>query len=253
VFHLAGQAFVPEAWQDPWGSFETNVRMTLNVLEAVAAQQTASARTIRVVVVSSREVYGNPPADRLPVDETAPLAPHNPYATSKAAQDLLAGQYHLSHRLDVVRLRPFNHIGPRQDSRFVASSFARQIAEIEVGRREAVVRVGDLSVERDLCDVRDIVRGYRLAADLGPSGAVYNLGRGRSWPIGRLLDHFVARARVPVAVEADQALMRPADVARTLCDAGKARTEIGWEPAIPLEQTLDDILADWRARVADER
>jgi GDP-4-dehydro-6-deoxy-D-mannose reductase len=249
IFHLAGQAFVPDAWVDAWGTFETNVRMQLNVLEAVAAWQADGGRPVRVVAVTSREVYGNPPAECLPVNEVAPLAPHNPYATSKAAQDLLAAQYVRSHRLDVVRLRPFNHIGPRQDSRFVASGFARQVAEIETGRREPVLRVGDLSPERDFTDVRDMVRAYRLAAERGQTGDVYNLGSGQAHAIGGILDFFVARAQRPLRVEVDADRFRPTDAARTLCDAGKAQRELGWRPEIAFEQTLADILADWRDRV----
>lgn len=248
VFHLAGQAYVPEAWRDPWNTFETNVRTQLNVLEGVARLASAG-RAVRIVAITSREVYGAAPPALLPLDEDAPLAPHNPYATSKAAQDLLVAQYAHSHRLDVVRLRPFNHIGPGQDSRFVASSFARQVAEIEAGIVEPVIRVGDLTARRDFTDVRDMVRAYRLAAERAPSGAVYNLGSGRSWPIRFLLDHLLARARRPIRVEVDPARLRPSDVPETLCNPGKAQRELGWQAEIPLEQTLDDLLDYWRCQV----
>lgn len=248
IIHLAGQTFVPEAWRAPWATLEANLRMQLNLLEAVVAVFGRGAAT-RIVAVSSNEVYGAPPAAEQPTDERAPLAPANPYATSKAAQDLLAGQYHRSHGLDVVRVRPFTHIGPRQSDRFVASSFARQIAEIEAGLREPVLRVGNLDAERDFTDVRDIVRGYRLAAERGAAGAVYNLGSGRARSIRELLDALVARARLPLRVETDPDRLRPSDVPRTLCDPGLAGEALGWKARIPFERTLDDILAHWRAAI----
>lgn len=254
VFHLAAQSFVPDAWRDPWGTFEANVRMQLHVLEAARRQASSpepggpDGRGPRVVVASTNEVYGAAPVDGAGTDEDAPLAPRNPYATSKAAQDLLAGQYALGG-LDVVRLRPFTHIGPGQDDRFVAASFARQLAEIETGVAPAELRVGDLSARRDFSDVRDIVRGYRLAAERGPAGAVYNLGRGQSHAVREIVDHFVTRARRPITVAVDPARLRPSDVPETRCDAARARDGLGWAPAIPFETTLDDILADWRARV----
>lgn len=249
VFHLAAQSFVPEGWRDPWATIETNIRMQLNLLETMA-ERAEAGRMARIVVASTNEIYGGPPPDTLPTDESVPLAPANAYATSKAAQDLLAGQYHRSHGVDVVRVRPFTHIGPGQDDRFVAASFAHQIAEIETGEREAVIRVGNLDAERDFSDVRDIVRGYRLAAEHGRAGDVYNLGAGRSHAVREILDHFVARARVSVSVEVDPERMRPSDVPRTLCDASKAREALGWTPEIPFERTLDDILEDHRRRVA---
>jgi len=250
VFHLAGQAFVPESWEDPWATFETNVRMQLNLLEAVSGWAAEAKRKVRVVTITSNEVYGAPPAEALPVDETTPLAPINPYATSKAAQDLLAGQYVRDEDPDVIRIRPFNHIGPRQDPRFVASDFARQVAEIEAGVRPPVIRVGNLSAERDFTDVRDMVRGYHLAAVHGRRGEVYNLGRGESHAIREIVDFYLSQATVPVSVETDPGRLRPADVPRNLCDSTKARRELGWRPEIPFERTLADILADWRARVA---
>lgn len=249
VFHLAAQASVAQAWRDPWPTLETNLRMSLHVLEAARARSEGGQAT-RVVFVSSNEVYGGPAPDTLPTDEDAPFAPSNPYATSKAAADLLAGQYARGYGMDVVRVRPFNHLGPGQDARFVAASFARQIAEIEVGLRPPLVRVGNLSAERDFSDVRDIVRGYALAAVHGRPGRVYNLGRGEAVPVQALLDHFVARARVPVTVEADPERMRPSDVPRTLCDRRRAEQELGWTPRLPLASSLDDVLADWRTRVA---
>ncbi len=249
VFHLAGQTFVPAAWDDPWGTFETNVRGQLNLLAAVARCQAARGRAIRVLAVSTNEVYGAVPPERLPIDETLALAPTNPYATSKAAQDLLAGQLAGAWELELVRVRPFNHSGPGQDPRFVLPAFARQVAEIEAGLRPPTLRVGSLDGERDFSDVRDIVRGYRLAAEHGRSGEVYNLGSGQPRPIRAVVDTLLALAGVAIEVVTDPARMRPSEVPRTACDAAKARRELGWEPTIPFEQTVADVLGEWRARV----
>lgn len=255
VFHLAAQSFVPDAWRDPWGTFETNARMQFNVLESARRQAASEAPGgptgggPRVIVASTNEVYGAAPAGGRGTDESAPLAPRNPYATSKAAQDLMAGQYALQG-LDVVRLRPFTHIGPGQDDRFVAASFARQVAEIEAGVRPGPMKVGDLTARRDFSDVRDIVRGYRLAAERGERGMVYNLGSGRGRAVRAILDRYLEQARARIAVEVDPARLRPSDVPETLCDAERARALLGWAPAISFEATLDDILADWRERIA---
>jgi len=248
VFHLAGQAFVPAAWADPWGTFETNVRMQINLLEAMA-RRAPEGRPARVVVISSNEVYGTVPPDQLPIDERRPLAPANPYATSKAAQDLVAVQYGCSHGMDVVRVRPFNHIGPRQNDRFALPAFARQIAEIEAGARPARLDVGNLDAERDFTDVRDVVRGYRLAAALGRAGDVYNLGSGKPRSIRSLVETLLNLSRVAVEIAPDPARARPSEIPRTWCDASKARHELGWRAEIPFEQTVADVLDEWRAKV----
>jgi len=248
VFHLAGQSSVRDAWRDPWPTFEINVRMQLQLLQAVAGQ----SEPARMVTVTSNEVYGCGAAAGEALTETAPLAPINPYALSKVAQDMLAQLYGQAHGTEVVRVRPFTHIGPGQSDAFVTASFARQIAQIEAGRREPVVRVGNLSAERDFSDVRDIVAGYVLAATRGRDGEVYNLGSGTAVSMRWVLDWFVDRCRVPVDVVPDPDRMRPVDVPRTLCDASRAHSELGWEPRHALEQTLSDILTYWRARVAAE-
>jgi GDP-4-dehydro-6-deoxy-D-mannose reductase len=221
--------------------------MQLNLLEALASQGVAGRR-VRVVAVTSQDVYG--PDAPLPTSESAPLAPASAYGVSKAAQDLLAGQYAAAQGLDIVRARPFNHIGPRQDGRFVVASFARQVAEIEAGLRPPLVEVGDLSAERDFTDVRDIVRAYRLLAERGRSGEVYNLGSGESHPILEVLDRLLTLARTAVEVRRDPERLRTSDTPRTLCDAEKAARELGWRPEIPFGQSLADILEDARAAVA---
>lgn len=248
VLHLAGQASVKDAWAEPWSTFETNVLMQINLHRAIAEH----APGARVVVIVSNEVYGAPPPERLPIDETELLAPLNPYAASKAAQDMLAEVYGHAQDGDVIRVRPFTHIGPGQDDRFVASSFARQVAEIEAGLREPVVRVGNLEAQRDFTDVRDTVRGYRLVAERGGASEVYNLGSGRAHAVREILEHYVSSASVGVTIEPDPDRMRPSDVPKTLCDAGKAKRELGWAPEIEFERTLDDTLDWWRERVRSQ-
>lgn len=245
VFHLAGQSSVQDAWTDPWPTFETNVRLQLLLLDALAEK----APRARLVAVTSNEVYGLGRPDGRAADETTPLAPINPYALSKVSQDTLAEMVGRARDLDVVRIRPFTHVGPGQSEVFVTASFACQVARIESGLQEPVIRVGNLDAQRDFTDVRDTVRAYHLAAQAGRRGEVYNVGTGTARSIREILDWFVARAGVSIEVARDPSRVRPADVPRTLCDASKARRDLGWEPAIPMEETLADILAYWRARV----
>ncbi|MBI4499294.1 MAG: GDP-mannose 4,6-dehydratase [Chloroflexi bacterium] len=249
VFHLAGQANVPRSWQDPEGTYRTNVLGQLHLLEAVAAVCPAA----RVLVVGSNEEYGPPRPDELPIRETNPLRPASPYAVTKAAQDLMGYQYFLGRKLQCIRVRPFNHIGPRQDDGFVAPAFARQVAEAELGLRPPVVWVGNLAAQRDFTDVRDMVRGYYLVLTRGTPGEVYNLGSGRPVSAQALLEYFLAQAKVRLQVEVDPARFRPVDVPLVACDASKARAATGWEPTLPLERTLQDILDDWRMRVRTTR
>ncbi len=184
IFHLAAQPIPSLSRLDPWFTLENNIRVQLNVLE-VAAQMRLRCR---VLVVGSSEEYGFVQPDALPVNEDAPLRPLTPYAVSKIAQDYLGLQYYLSHGVEAIRVRPFNHIGPRQRQGFVAPDFASQIAEIEAGLRPPRMSVGGLEEKRDFSDVRDIVRGYYLALTQGKPGEVYNLGSQRAWPVRYLLD-----------------------------------------------------------------
>jgi GDP-4-dehydro-6-deoxy-D-mannose reductase len=245
IYHLAAQAYVPRAWQAPWETFENNVRPELNILELMVREGLKA----RLLVVASNEVYGAVSSERLPVDEETPLEPVNPYGVSKVAQDLLARQYYLSHRVDVIRARAFNHVGPRQSPGFVAANFARQIAEAEVGLREAVVRVGNLETERDFTDVEDVVRAYALLMERGRSGEAYNIGSGRPRSVASLLGALLKLSPVEVRVEEDVARMRPTDVAVIYGDIRKLRGDTGWEPGVPFEESLCRVLAYWREDV----
>jgi GDP-4-dehydro-6-deoxy-D-mannose reductase len=244
VFHLASQSFVPAAFRDPAATLQNNILAHLHLFQAVIEQQWEC----RILAVGSNEVYGMIRPEDLPIDEATPFRPANPYGVSKVAQDMLALQYHMSHHLDVVRVRPFNHIGPRQDERFVAASFAQQIAHIEHDLQPPVIRVGNLSAQRDFTDVRDMVRAYMLAVEHGEAGQVYNLGSGTPTSIQSLLDKLLANSNVQVDVQPDPARMRPSNVPVVVCNAALFRERTGWEPRIALDQTLRDILDDWRTR-----
>lgn len=245
IFHLAGQANVPRSFEQPGDTLVSNTLPLIHLFQSALRQR----RDPLFLVVGSNEVYGKVRPEDLPVDEDTPLRPVNPYAVSKAAQDMLALQYHLSHRLRTVRLRPFNHIGPRQTNQYVASAFAEQIARIEAGLQPPLLRVGNLEAERDFTDVRDIVRAYAAAARHGQPGAVYNIGAGRAVRIRWLLDTLVGMSTRPIEIEPDPARMRPAETPMVVADIERFRAETGWSPLISLEQTLADILADWRTIV----
>lgn len=248
LYHLAAQAFVPVSWQDPWATLENNIRAQLNLLHAVTQLQLSA----RILVVGSNEEYGRVRADDLPIGEDTPLRPDSPYGVSKIAQDYMGLQYCISHQLHIVRVRPFNHIGPRQNERFVAANFAKQLAEMERGLRKPALCVGNLDSQRDFTDVRDMVRGYALALEEGEPGAVYNLGSGKPVAVRALVDIFRTLSRVPFEIEFDPDRMRPSDTPISYCDASKIKAQTGWAPQIPLEQTLSDVLDYWRGKVAAE-
>jgi len=245
IFHLAAQAFVPVSWQDPWDTLENNIRAEANILDGLVKLGAKPG----VMVVGSNEEYGLVRPDELPLREDSPLRPNSPYAVSKVAQDFLGLSYFLSHGLPVVRVRPFNHIGPRQAEGFVAPAFAKQIALIEAGQQEPVIRVGNLDVQRDFSDVRDVVRAYHLAVTRGQPGQVYNIGSGQPRAVKALLETLLSLSAMPIRVEIDPARMRPSDTPVAYCDASKLRAATGWEPRVPFEQTLRDVLDDWRVRI----
>jgi GDP-4-dehydro-6-deoxy-D-mannose reductase len=245
IFHLAAQAYVGVSWKDPWATLANNIHAQLNVLQGMVDLSLPA----KVMVVGSNEEYGLVKPGEMPVKETNPLRPDNPYGVSKIGQDMLGLQYYNSYGLHVVRVRPFNHIGPRQSDQFVASAFARQIAEAELGLREAVIHVGNLSTQRDFTDVRDVVRAYYLVLTKGRAGEVYNIGSGVPRLIGDLLDTLLKWGELDIRVEVDPSRLRPSDVPIIYCDPTKLKACTGWEPTTTFEQSLHDVLEYWRERI----
>jgi GDP-4-dehydro-6-deoxy-D-mannose reductase len=243
VFHLAGYANTGASFREPEQCWADNLAATRSLYDAVAHTELRP----RILFVSTGLVYGEPDSPDHPCDERTTLKPASPYAASKAAADLLSYQYTRNPGLDVVRVRLFNQVGPRQSADYAVANFARQIAAIEAGRRPPVIETkGDLSAQRDVTDVRDMVAAFPLLLAKGVRGEAYNAGRGTTYRIGDLLDRLVGMARVRVEVRQEVEPGRKADTAVTRADARKLRQLTGWEPRIPLEQTLADVLADWR-------
>ena len=242
IYHCAGAAHVGESWNRTVPTFAINVRGTHHLLDSLRE----SRIECRVLIPSSAMIYR--PADEA-LTEDHPLVPESPYGVSKLAQELLARRA-MTRGIEVAVARAFNHVGPRQDPSFVASSLARQIADIEEGRRPPQLAVGNLDARRDLTDVRDTVRAYAMLAERGRAGRPYNVCSGRAITIRELLDRLIARARVSIAVRVDPERYRPNDVPLIVGDPTRIRTEVGWEPQIPLEKTLDDLLEYWRSEPA---
>jgi GDP-4-dehydro-6-deoxy-D-mannose reductase len=237
VFHCAGAAHVGKAWDHTESTLATNVMGTHHVLDALRHANVES----RVLIPSSALVYT--PADR-PLTENDPLAPSSPYGVSKLAQELLA--HHAGSGVTVTIARAFNHVGPRQDPFFAASGWARRIADIERGTWAPEIAVGNLDARRDLTDVRDTVRAYRLILEHGRAGEAFNVCSGRAIEMADLLRRLIARARVPVTVKVDPSRYRPNDSPLIVGDYSRAKARLGWSPEVPLDKTLDDLLEYWR-------
>jgi GDP-4-dehydro-6-deoxy-D-mannose reductase len=238
VYHCAGAAHVGRSWNATESTFAVNVRGTHHLLQALGQANL----TTRVMIPSSAMVYR---PDSEPLTEEHPLVPSSPYGLSKLAQEML-GTRASNGRMSVTIGRAFNHVGPRQDPSFAASGFARQIAEIEAGRREPEVVVGNLDARRDTMDVRDTVRAYRAILDRGEPGRPYNISTGQAIAIGEILEMLCTRARVAIRIRVDPDRFRPNDVTLIVGDSSRLQRELGWAPAIPLSQTLDDLLEHWR-------
>ncbi len=238
IYHLAGQPAVHASWVEPWGNYEGNVLAALNVLHAVWRLKLSC----RMMVVTSMEVYGEVRPEDMPVTEEHRFRPNSPYSASKAAADLLAQAYHLSHGLDIVRVRPLNHIGPRQSDQFVATAFARQLARIEAGLQSPVMRVGNLSSRRDFTDVRDMTRAYALALEHCEPGRAYNIASGNVRSVQKLLDMLLELSHAHVTVEVDPERVRASGTPALVADCTRFRACTGWQPKIPFGQTLSDLL-----------
>jgi GDP-4-dehydro-6-deoxy-D-mannose reductase len=246
VFHLAGYANTGGSFREPDRCWADNLAATRSLYDAIARTDLRP----RVLFVSTGLVYGEPDSPDQACDERTTLKPASPYAASKAAADLLSYQYTRTPGLDVVRVRLFNQIGPRQSADYAVANFARQIAAIEAGRQPPVIETGDLSAQRDITDVRDMVAAFPLLLEKGAGGEAYNAGRGETYRMQDLLERLVGMAHVKVEVRQKVEPGRKADTAVTRADPRKLRSLTGWSPRIPLEQTLADVLADWRKPAA---
>lgn len=239
VYHCAGAAHVGKSWNTIETTFAVNVRGTHHVIEGLRDL----GLPVRVLVTSSALVYAPTPNA---LREDAPLAPASPYGLSKLAQEMVG----LDHAggPEVLIARAFNHFGPRQDPWFVASGFARRIADIEAGRWAPEIAVGNLDAQRDLTDVRDTVRAYQMILERGTAGRAYNVCTGQAICVRDLLNLMLSRARVPIEVKIDPARYRPNDQPLLVGDPTLIRTELGWTATIPIERTVDDLLEFWRSR-----
>ncbi|MHB8594161.1 MAG: GDP-mannose 4,6-dehydratase [Acidimicrobiales bacterium] len=237
LYHLAALTHVGRSWEDPGAVFRVNALGTLYVLEAARA----CGQPPRVLLVSSAEVYGAVAEDLLPVAEDCPLAPVTPYAAAKVAAEYIGVQAHLAYAMAVVRVRPFNHVGPGQSPGFVVPSLAERIVEASrTGARS--VGVGNLSARRDLTDVRDVVRAYRLLIEHGVPGEAYNVCSGHAVSIREVAEHLLRLAGMDLRLVTDPGLVRPVDVPVVCGDAGKLQAATGWEPEVELDRTLRDVL-----------
>lgn len=244
LFHLAAQSDVHRSWKEPLATMLNNVAGQIHLLEAIRLHRPGC----RVLIACSSEEYGAvAPAD-VPIRESQPLRPVNPYAVSKTAQDLFGYQYYKGYGLHVVRIRTFHHTGPRRGDGFVTASFAKQIADIEKGRQPPVLLVGNLDAERDFSDVRDVVRGYWLALEKGTAGEDYNIASGKGYTIRQMLELLLDMTEADIEIRQDPARLRPADVPSIVGDYAKIYRATGWKPEIPFRQTLADLLNEWRSK-----
>jgi GDP-4-dehydro-6-deoxy-D-mannose reductase len=245
VIHLAAQSSVTYSLEHPRETFDVNFTGTLNLLEAL----TAVGYHGRLLYVGSSDVYGPGTSDGSPVDETCPLHPPNPYAVSKAAAEMLCVEWGATASFDVVVARPFNHIGPGQSDAFVVSSLARQLVEIQMGKHEPVIEVGNVSSARDFTDVRDVVRAYALLLENGVPGEAYNVCSGRAVTVGGVLSSLMELSGVHPEIRIAERRLRLSDVPRIVGSAQKLSQATGWQPKIPLTVSLADTLDGWERRL----
>ncbi len=248
IFHLAAQSSVSVAWKNPGLTVDVNIKGSLNVLDAVRELSYKP----RVLLIGSGEEYGHVLPDETPITEDNLLRPGNIYAATKACQNMIGSIYSKAYYMEVMMVRAFNHVGPGQAPIFVVSDFCKQVAEIEKGLREPVMRVGNLAARRDFTDVRDVVRAYVQLIRCGEPGETYNVGSGRARTIQDILNMILSQAETPIKVEVDPNKIRPVDVPVIEADINKLQQLTGWEPEIPLEQTIQETLNYWRNYEVEE-
>jgi GDP-4-dehydro-6-deoxy-D-mannose reductase len=246
IYHLAGESSVKLSWGGALSMVNNNIIASLNILEAL---RTENHKETRIILACTSEEYGLVSEDDIPIKEETPLKPVSPYAVSKAAMDMFGFQYYVSYHIKVIRIRAFNHTGPRRPATYALSNFAKQIAEIEKGSKEHRIFVGNLNAIRDYTDVRDIVRGYELAMEHCEPREVYNLCSSRGYKIGELLKMLVGLSKCSIEIVQDEERMRPIDLPIIIGDNSKFVKATSWSPQIGIERTLQDLLDYWRQQL----
>ena len=244
IFHLAALSSVADSWENPALTVDVNIKGSVNLLEAVRRMQ----KPARVLLIGSGEEYGYISPEDLPINEETLLRPGNIYAATKAAQGMLGQIYARAYGLEIIIIRAFNHAGPGQSDAFVVSNFCKQVAMVEKGLHAPIIKVGNLEAKRDFTDVRDVVRAYRMLADKGRSGVVYNVGSGKAISIGEILNKILSLSKREITVEQDPSRMRPSDTPVIEADISRLYESTGWVPEIPVEKTIMDALNEWRER-----
>ena len=247
LFHLAAKSSVAYSWKNPTLTVDVNIKGCVNLLEAV---KDADEKP-RVLLIGSGEEYGHIKKDECPIIEDNVLRPGNIYAATKSCQNMLGKIYSDAYGLDIMMVRAFNHIGPNQTPVFVVADFCKQVADIEKGKQEPVIYVGNLSAKRDFTDVRDVVKAYALLVKGGKRGETYNVGRGHAVAIEDILKEIVSMSDKDIEVKVDEKKLRPVDVPIIEPDIEKIKKEVGWEPVIELRQTLEETLEYWRSSDRD--
>ncbi len=249
IFHLAAQSSAAISWDNPQMTMNVNVNGTINLLESIRCMRENFGNNPKILLIGSSEEYGFVNQEDMPIGEKQKVNPGNPYAVSKIAQTLLGQVYARAYGLNIVMVRAFNHIGPKQSPTFVVADFAKRIAEIEKGRREPILLVGNLEAERDFTDVRDIVEAYNRLIEQGKAGEIYNVGSGKAYKIQYLLDCLLSYTKINIRIENDPDRMRPSDVPIIYCDSSKIQSIINWQPKHKIEDTLFEVLTYWRQEI----
>lgn len=242
IYHLAGQSAVGLSWDKPTLTMDINVNGTIHLLDAVRQHAPQS----KVLIIGSSDQYGPVSPDMCPIKEEQPLGPVSPYGISKATQEQMAKLYQKAYGMNIIMVRAFNHIGPKQGKNFVIADFASKIVAIERGAKP-VLEVGNLEAARDFADVRDIVKAYKLLIEKGRSGEVYNVGSGKSIKINQILKLLLAKSKANIEVKIDPLKLRPVDVPLVECDNTKLKNHTGWNMVYSIEATLQDTLEYWRS------
>lgn len=243
IFHLAAQSSVALSWKKPQLTVDINIKGVINLLEAIRNLDNYNPR---ILIVGSSEEYGRQPAEAMPLSESVTVNPKNVYAISKLSQNMISKLYVDAYGMNIVLTRSFNHMGPGQLSQFVVSDFCKQVAEIEKGLKEPIMKVGNLSAKRDFTDVRDIVNAYVKLIQTGRSGETYNVGSGHSYAISDILDKIISLSSSNIKVETDKLKFRPIDVPLIVADIDKLKKDTGWNVRININKTLQDTLEYWR-------